>query len=122
MPRRRRFDSCFVAGKQPRSDYLVPSRNAESQLPLGGTSWEYSTGSGTHWTAGSGASSSVSGDGPKNVIARQTDPIGNMFTPVAGSTLTLTQMDNWVKGVMANWTTASDWTAWNGTPAAVVRA
>ena len=22
MPRRRRFDSCFVAGKQPRSDYL----------------------------------------------------------------------------------------------------
>jgi hypothetical protein len=22
MPRRRRFDSCFVAGKQPRTDYL----------------------------------------------------------------------------------------------------
>ena len=89
---------------------------------LGCTSWEYSTGSGTHWTAGSGASSSVSGDGPKNVIVRQTDPIGNTFTPVAGSTLTLTQMDNWVKVVRANWTTASDWTAWNGTPAAVVRA
>ena len=38
MPRRRRFDSCFVAGKQPRSYYHVPSRKAESQLPLGGTS------------------------------------------------------------------------------------
>jgi hypothetical protein len=32
MPRRHRFDSCFVVGKQPRSDY-----QAESQLPLGGT-------------------------------------------------------------------------------------
>ena len=38
MPRRRRFDSCFVAGKQPRSDYLRTFTQAESQLPLGGTS------------------------------------------------------------------------------------
>ncbi|ARQ13735.1 PAP2 haloperoxidase-like superfamily protein (plasmid) [Rhizobium etli] len=42
-----------------------------------GAAWEYSTDGGTIWSAGSGSSFTLSGDGPKNVLARQTDAAGN---------------------------------------------
>ncbi|ANL30128.1 phosphatidic acid phosphatase protein (plasmid) [Rhizobium phaseoli] len=42
-----------------------------------GAAWEYSTDGGTTWSAGSGLSFTLSGDGPKNVLARQTDATGN---------------------------------------------
>ncbi len=42
-----------------------------------GASWEYSTNGGTNWTAGSGSSFTLTGDGLKNVIARQSDTAGN---------------------------------------------
>ncbi|TAY63473.1 Ig-like domain-containing protein, partial [Rhizobium ruizarguesonis] len=42
-----------------------------------GATWEYSTDAGSIWSAGSGSSFTLSGDGPKNVLARQTDAAGN---------------------------------------------
>ncbi|WSH29993.1 Ig-like domain-containing protein (plasmid) [Rhizobium beringeri] len=42
-----------------------------------GAAWEYSTDGGSTWSVGSGSSFTLSGDGPKNVLARQTDAAGN---------------------------------------------
>ncbi|MDR9834753.1 beta strand repeat-containing protein [Herbaspirillum huttiense] len=42
-----------------------------------GASWEYSTDGGTSWTAGSGSSLKLTGDGNKTVQVRQTDAAGN---------------------------------------------
>ncbi|WP_165421849.1 Ig-like domain-containing protein, partial [Rhizobium ruizarguesonis] len=42
-----------------------------------GAAWEYSTDGGTTWSAGSGSSFTLTGDGPKNLLARQTDAAGN---------------------------------------------
>ncbi|MGR9145674.1 Ig-like domain-containing protein (plasmid) [Rhizobium leguminosarum] len=42
-----------------------------------GAAWEYSTDGGSTWSAGSGSSFTLSGDGPKDVLARQTDAAGN---------------------------------------------
>ena len=43
-----------------------------------GATWEYSTNAGTSWTAGTGTSLSLSGDGAKSVTVRQTDVAGNV--------------------------------------------
>jgi hypothetical protein len=42
-----------------------------------GASWQYSTDGGAHWTAGSGTSVTLSGDGQKSVQVEQTDLAGN---------------------------------------------
>src|SRR6185503_5094910 len=43
-----------------------------------GATWQYSTDGGTNWTAGSGASFTLAGDGAKSVTVRQTDSAGNV--------------------------------------------
>jgi len=53
-----------------------------------GASWEYSTNAGTNWTAGYGASVTLSGDGAKSVTVRQMDVAGN--TSEASSALAFT--------------------------------
>ena len=50
-----------------------------------GAPWQYSTDGGAHWINGNGTSFTLSGDGLKNVIARQTDAAGN----TSGNSLTL---------------------------------
>ena len=50
-----------------------------------GATWQYSTDGGAHWINGNGTSFTLSGDGLKNVIARQTDAAGN----TSGNSLTL---------------------------------
>ena len=50
-------------------------------------------------------------------LAVNADTAGNTFTPVAGTSVTLTQLDHWTKTSGGNWTTASSWTTWNGTHA-----
>ena len=42
-----------------------------------GATWQYSTDDGANWTAGSGSSFTLAGDGAKSVIVRQTDAAGN---------------------------------------------
>jgi len=42
-----------------------------------GATWEYSTDNGSNWTAGTGTSFTLTGDGAKSAIARQTDVAGN---------------------------------------------
>lgn len=42
-----------------------------------GASWEYSTDSGAHWTAGSDMSFTLTGDGSKDVLVHQVDQAGN---------------------------------------------
>ncbi|MBI4986102.1 MAG: Ig-like domain-containing protein, partial [Rhodocyclales bacterium] len=42
-----------------------------------GATWQYSTDAGTNWTAGTGTSFTLSGDGAKSAIVRQTDAAGN---------------------------------------------
>ena len=42
-----------------------------------GATWEYSTNGGSTWTAGSGSSFTLTGDGAKSVIVRQFDVAGN---------------------------------------------
>ncbi|MEI6762113.1 MAG: Ig-like domain-containing protein, partial [Betaproteobacteria bacterium] len=46
-----------------------------------GAAWEYSTNSGATWTAGTGSSFTLSGDGAKAVQFRQTDLAGNTSQP-----------------------------------------
>ena len=46
-------------------------------------------------------------------LAVSADPAGNTFTPVAGTSVTLTQFDHWTKTSGGNWTTAASWTTWN---------
>lgn len=48
-----------------------------------GATWEYSTNGGGSWSAGSGSSFALSGDGAKTVIVRQTDAAGNSATSAA---------------------------------------
>ncbi|MCW5735268.1 MAG: DUF4347 domain-containing protein [Enhydrobacter sp.] len=43
-----------------------------------GSGWEYSTDGGNTWTAGTGTSFELVGDGTKNAIVRQTDVAGNL--------------------------------------------
>ncbi|MGC5790612.1 adhesin [Herbaspirillum huttiense] len=45
-----------------------------------GASWQFSTDDGTSWTNGSGNRFTVSGDGPKRLLVRQTDAAGNTST------------------------------------------
>ena len=42
------------------------------------TTWQYSIDNGSHWTTGSGSKFTVTGDGNKTVLARQTDSAGNI--------------------------------------------
>jgi Ca2+-binding RTX toxin-like protein len=48
-----------------------------------GASWQYSTNGGTTWTTGSGTSFTLTGDGAKSVVVRQTDVAGNTSTTSA---------------------------------------
>lgn len=48
-----------------------------------GATWQYSTNNGTDWTSGSGNSFSLTGDGAKSVLVRQTDVAGNTATSSA---------------------------------------
>jgi len=53
-----------------------------------GASWEYSTDGGASWTAGTGSSFTLTGDGAKAAIVRQTDVAANQSA--ASSTLSFT--------------------------------
>ncbi|WP_026600982.1 autotransporter-associated beta strand repeat-containing protein [Methylomonas sp. 11b] len=55
----------------------------------GGASWEYSTNGGSSWTTGSGSSFTLSGDGAKSVVLRQTDTTGNTSGSSSAYTFTL---------------------------------
>jgi Ca2+-binding RTX toxin-like protein len=46
-----------------------------------GATWQYSTNNGTNWVNGTGTSFTLTGDGAKSVIVRQTDVAGNTSTP-----------------------------------------
>src|SRR5205823_203648 len=59
-----------------------------SGLESGGT-WQYSTNGGTTWTAGSGSSFTLSGDGAKSVIVQQTDAAGNVSAASTALAFTL---------------------------------
>src|SRR6185503_11008887 len=48
-----------------------------------GATWQYSIDDGANWTAGSGTSFTLAGDGAKSVIVRQTDSAGNV-SPASG--------------------------------------
>jgi len=50
-------------------------------------------------------------------LAVNADAASNTFTPVAGSSATLTQLDHWIKASGGSWTTSSSWATWNGTHA-----
>ncbi|MFK0090924.1 beta strand repeat-containing protein, partial [Pseudomonas sp. NPDC090755] len=54
-----------------------------------GATWQYSTNGGSTWTAGSGTSFTLSGDGAKSVVVRQTDAAGNVSVTSAPYTFTL---------------------------------
>jgi large repetitive protein len=54
-----------------------------------GASWQYSTNAGTTWTAGVGSSVTLTGDGAKTVIVRQTDVAGNVSGNSASLAFTL---------------------------------
>ena len=45
-----------------------------------GTTWQYSTNAGLTWTAGSGTAVTLSGDGSKAIIVKETDVAGNTTT------------------------------------------
>ena len=53
-----------------------------------GATWEYST-DGTSWTAGTGTSASLTGDGAKSVTVRQTDLAGNVSESSSALAFTL---------------------------------
>ena len=54
-----------------------------------GATWQYSTNAGTSWTTGSASSFTLSGDGAKSVIVRQTDAAGNVSTSSTALAFTL---------------------------------
>ena len=54
-----------------------------------GATWQYSTNGGTSWTTGSGSNITLSGDGAKSVIVRQTDAAGNVSASSATLSFTL---------------------------------
>jgi len=54
-----------------------------------GASWQYSTNSGGAWTTGSGTSFSLTGDGAKSVIVRQTDLAANTSSSSSALAFTL---------------------------------
>ena len=68
-----------------------------------GATWEYSTSAMGNWTAGSGTSFTLSGDGAKSVAVRQTDVAGNVS---ASSTSLAFTLDTGVpdKGVISTMT------------------
>ncbi|MET3432247.1 hypothetical protein ABIC71_001733 [Herbaspirillum seropedicae] len=49
-----------------------------TNVPASGASWTYSTDNGLTWSAGSGTSVLLTGDGSKNIQVRQTDAAGNV--------------------------------------------
>ena len=53
-----------------------------------GATWQYSTDNGANWLPGTGTSFTLTGDGPKSVLARQTDLAGN--TSLASTALSFT--------------------------------
>ncbi|MFC5313771.1 Ig-like domain-containing protein [Azospirillum rugosum] len=57
-----------------------------------GATWEYSLDNGANWTAGSGSSIALSGDGAKSVLVRQTDAAGNTSANSAAFAFTLDTM------------------------------
>ena len=54
-----------------------------------GSTWEYSINAGTSWTAGTGTSLSLTGDGAKSVTVRQTDAAGNVSSASSALAFTL---------------------------------
>ena len=54
-----------------------------------GATWAYSTNAGTSWTAGTGTSFTLTGDGAKAVLVRQTDVAGNVSGNSTSLALTL---------------------------------
>jgi Ca2+-binding RTX toxin-like protein len=54
-----------------------------------GAAWQYSINNGTNWTPGVGSSFTLTGDGAKSVIVRQTDVAGNLSANSAVFTFTL---------------------------------
>jgi VCBS repeat-containing protein len=54
-----------------------------------GANWEYSTNNGTTWTAGTGSNFTLTVDGIKTVVVRQTDLAGNTSNSSAPFTFTL---------------------------------
>jgi VCBS repeat-containing protein/ELWxxDGT repeat protein len=54
-----------------------------------GASWEYSTNNGTTWTTGTSNNFTLSVDGIKTAVVRQTDPAGNTSSSSAPFTFTL---------------------------------
>ncbi len=54
-----------------------------------GATWQYSTNGGTSWVAGSGSSFTLSGDGAKSVIVRQSDAAGNVSAASSALAFTL---------------------------------
>src|SRR5262249_60176932 len=54
-----------------------------------GATWQYSTDDGATWTAGSGSSFTLTGDGAKSVIVQQTDTAGNVSSNSSPFSFTL---------------------------------
>ena len=54
-----------------------------------GATWEYSLNAGSTWTAGSGSSVALTGDGSKSITVRQTDTAGNLSTASSALAFTL---------------------------------
>ncbi len=54
-----------------------------------GATWEYSLNAGSTWTAGSGSSVALTGDGSKSITVRQTDTAGNISTASSALAFTL---------------------------------
>jgi hypothetical protein len=54
-----------------------------------GSSWEYSLNAGSSWTAGSGTSVALTGDGSKSLTVRQTDTAGNVSSASSALAFTL---------------------------------
>lgn len=59
------------------SDFITGNGTVNVTGLESGASWEYSTNGGTNWTSGTGTSFTLTGDGAKTVIVRQTDEAGN---------------------------------------------
>ncbi len=69
-----------------------------------GASWEYSLNAGTSWTAGTGTSVTLTGDGAKSVTVRQTDVAGNVS---AASTALVFTLDSTASAPVATLATNS---------------
>jgi hypothetical protein len=69
-------------------------------------SWEYSVNAGTSWTAGTGTSLSLTGDGAKSLTVRQTDVAGNLSNASSALEFTLDTLAP-SKAVITSMTTAT---------------